>query len=488
MTKEDVSKLSRNELLSEKTLFNIYEEPDELTSTVLKANIIARAKELKIDSEVKSILKTLEKGIKIIDNNDKLVDAMQNTAVPLKFADNGKPLNVIMNYMLIVQNDDYFKGLKYNLLSRRPEKDVNGQIEQWSDTDDSSARMYIENAYKLHSKEKLDDALRVYFKQNQYHPIKDIINNTKWDGKERISTLLIKWLNCEDTPYTREISRLIFAGGINRLYRPGCKFDDVAVLIGTKQGEGKSTFVRWLALNDAYFTEVTEFEGQRGVEILEGAWICEIAELLALTKAKEVEAVKSYITKQIDRYRAPYDKHVTDHKRQCIFIGTTNKEQFLTDKTGNRRFYPLKVNSNGYDLFEHEEEIREEILQCWAEAKAKFDKGQMPAVADKTLIHQIRLKQEEATEEDYRVGLIREYLEGRNEVCILELWQNALNNGVYGKPRKNESNEIALIMQGFDDWQKLNKSKRTSDYGIQKVWFRIQKQIENNIETDLEPF
>ena len=117
------------------------------------------------------------------------------------------------------------------------------------------------------------------------------------------------------------------------------------VLIGTKQGEGKSTLVRWLAMKDDYFTEVTEIEGQKGMEAVEGAWICEMGELLALTKAREIEAVKSYLTRLADRYRRPFDRRVTDHKRQCIFIGTTNKEQFLTDKTGNRRFYPVKVYS-----------------------------------------------------------------------------------------------------------------------------------------------
>ncbi len=154
-------------------------------------------------------------------------------------------------------------------------------------------------------------------------------------------------MKAEDNEYTREVSRLIFAGGIHRLYSPGCKFDDVPVLIGTSQGEGKSTIVRWLAIHDDHFTEVTEIDGQKGVEQLEGAWICEIAELLALTKAKEQEAVKSYIARLKDKYRKPWGKNTDELPRRCIFIGTTNNEQFLRDKTGNRRFYPVKVNSKG---------------------------------------------------------------------------------------------------------------------------------------------
>jgi predicted P-loop ATPase len=308
------------------------------------------------------------------------------------------------------------------------------------------------------------------FANNQYHPIRDLVDGFEWDGQERIPHFLHTWTKCEDTAYTREVSRLIFSGGIHRLFSPGCKFDDMPVLIGTKQGEGKSTLVRWLALSDDYFSEVNEFEGQRGIESLEGAWICEVSELLAMTKTKEQEAVKSFLTRLNDRYRMPFDKRVTDHPRQCLFIGTTNKEQFLTDKTGNRRFYPVKVNQSGYDLFEHEAEIKEYIRQCWAEAKAKLDVGEMKPYADRDLVAVIREMQAAAVEDDYRVGMIEDYLEERTEVCVLEIWQNALKMGEFSKPSKKDSTEIALILQGFDGWEKQPKVKRFANFGVQKWW------------------
>lgn len=244
------------------------------------------------------------------------------------------------------------------------------------------------------------------------------------------------------------------------------------VLIGTRQGEGKSTLVRWLALKDEYFTEVNEFEGQKGIESIEGGWICEVSELLALTKTKEQEAVKSYLTRLNDRYRMPFDKRVTDHPRQCIFIGTTNKEQFLTDKTGNRRFYPVKVNQTGYELFDRETEIKEFIRQCLAEAKHLFDKGELMPYADRTLTALIREKQAEAVEDDYRVGMVKDYIEDKDEICILELWQEALKMGMFSKPEKKDSNELALIMQSLDGWEKQNNPKRFKSYGLQKWWKR----------------
>lgn len=388
----------------------------------------------------------------------------------LECGENGKRISSTENFVRILEHDEKFAGLKFNLLTYSPEQEREGVMCRWTDRDDAEARHYIEYMYKIHNAQKCDDAFRVVFGRNEYHPIRDLVDSLEWDGKDRISDFLHYALKCEDNEYTREVSRLIFAGGIHRLYQPGCKFDDMPVLIGTRQGEGKSTLVRWLAMNDEYFTEVNEFDGQKGIEALEGAWICEVSELLAMTRVKEQEAVKSFLTRLNDRYRMPYDKRITEHPRQCIFIGTTNKEQFLTDKTGNRRFYPVKVAQTGYELFEHEAEVKEYIRQCWAEAKAKYDSDSMKPFARYELIDIIRQKQSEAVEDDFRVGMIQEYLEDKTEVCILELWQEALKNGD-SKPSKKDSIDIALILTGsFPDWEKQTAVKRFPEYGIQKWW------------------
>ena len=382
----------------------------------------------------------------------------------------GRVLCSIENFVKILRFDEFFSDIKFNALTMTPERVNDGESAPWTDTDDSITRAYIEKVYQaIIKKDAIFDAFNIMLREREYHPVKDVIEAVTWDGKERIETLLSKWLKCDDNLYTREVSRLIFAGGINRLYKPGCKFDNVPVLIGTKQGEGKSTFVNWLAIKDEFFNEITEISGQKGMEVVEGAFICEISELFAFTKSKEVEAVKSYITRQSDKYRRPYDKRVTEHPRQCIFIGTTNRETFLTDKTGNRRFLPVVVNSSGYDLFDSQDEIKDDILQCWAEAFHKFKGGQMPACPDKKLLKIIAEHQNGAVEDDYREGLIRKYLENCDEICIIELWEKALKND-YAKPDKKDSNEISEIVSRIEGWEK-GGTKRT-DYGVQKVWVK----------------
>lgn len=473
MNEQTIQYMSISDMIKTSVIWNIQSEPEDRRE-ILKAAFFQRLVELNaskvvIDQVKKSFMKCDKADKKLVDEYTRQ-NAIENAEIPLKFDGQGKPMATIENFLMILRNDKHFSGLRFNLLSYSPEHIVDGKIEKWQDKDDSKARAYIEQNYKIHSREKLDDALRIIFAENEYHPIRQIIEAVEWDGKSRIQDLFIKWLKCEDTAYAREVTRLVFAGGMHRLYNPGCKFDDVCVLVGTAQGEGKSTFTRWLALQDEFFTEVTEMEGQKGIEAIEGAWICEISELLALTKSKEVEAVKSYITKLVDRYRRPFDRRTTDHKRQCIFIGTTNKEQFLTDKTGNRRWYPLKVHSTGYDLFDHKDEIKAEIIQCWAEAKALYDKGELAPYANRDVLETIRQKQSEAVEDDYRVGMIENYLKNREKVCILELWKHALDNQ-FSKPTRKESNDIALILQSLGGWERAEKPERTTEYGIQKFWY-----------------
>jgi predicted P-loop ATPase len=470
------------DLLRSENIYAIQSEPEEVREQ-LKALYFARLQELQADKElknqVKKMFKAFEKADKELADAYTRQHAKENAEIPLTFDGQGRPMATIDNFLMILRNDKVFESLRFNQLSYSPEHIVNGKLERWQDKDDSRTRAYIEQKYKIHSREKLDDALRIIFAEREYHPIKQIIEAVEWDGVSRIQTLFIKWLKCEDTPYIREVTRLVFAGGIHRLYNAGCKFDDVCVLIGTKQGEGKSSFVRWLAIQDEFFTEVNEIEGQKGIEILEGAWICELSELLALTKAKEVEAVKSYITKLVDRYRRPFDRRTTDHKRQCIFIGSTNRSAFLTDKTGNRRFYPVEVHSSGYDLHDHAEEIKIDIIQAWAEAKRLYDAGKLQPYADRSLLADIREAQGKAVEDDYRVGMIEDYIKDKDKVCIMELWKYALDNE-FSKPTRRESNEITLILQSIGGWER-GKIEKHQAFGNQLFWVN-----KNNKEEEQE--
>ena len=492
MNEDSVKYLTANEIQQDDVYF-VFDDLNDIERVKYINALKARAKELGIIRDVNALIKAWQDVEKKSKEEQRRNRALLSD-IELKIDGKGFPLQTIENFLLVLNGDERFATLKFNELAYSPEQEIDGVSARWTDADDSATRNYIEKAYQLYHNQKYDDAMRIKFQNNSYHPIKNLIEAVEWDGVERIPFFLAKWMKCENTVYTREVSRLIFTGGINRLYRPGCKFDDMAVLIGTKQGEGKSTFVRWLALNDEFFREVAEIEGQKGIEAIEGGWICEMSELLALTRTKDVEAVKSYLTKLVDTYRRPFDRRVTEHKRQCVFIGTTNKEQFLTDKTGNRRYYPVKVNQNGYELFDHEEEIKADIIQCWAEAKFKLDQGKMKPFADKKLQKEIQIMQGKAMEEDYRNELVKDYLSRKTEVCIRELWHNALDNSEFTKPTRKDSSELSLIVQSTREWKWADDTKRFGAFGKTRYLVKLgtsDGEIEENsknTENDINPF
>lgn len=392
-----------------------------------------------------------------------------------------KPLLTIDNFLTAMQMDCRYANIKFNEVSNRAEIhgiliDGKPAVKKWSDADDAASQNYMEQMYSLYSPEKHDKALRILFEERRYNPILDVVDPLVWDGVERCEHFLHVWAKCEDSSYTREVSRLIFAGGINRLYEPGKKFDDVPIFIGTRQGEGKSSLIRWIAIRDEWFGEAGTFEGQQSIEQLEGKWICEISELLALTKTKEQEAAKAYLARQVDTYRKPWDRNVSELPRRCIFIGTSNDRNPLTDKTGNRRYYPIEFKCSGYDLFDHEEECRAYILQCWAEAKEKYKAGKMPNYADRRLVEIYRQQQEDAVQDDWRVGAVLDYLERKNVgelVCVRELFHKALswNPDFPKEPSLIESKELGRVMNKAKGWAFVGR-KRIPLYGQQQAWMK----------------
>lgn len=390
---------------------------------------------------------------------------------------NGNPKPTISNFVLIMENAKMYEGVRYNELSGRAEIHTvkNGEvtISPWTDADEAHSMNYCESAFGLYSRDKHSAALRILFESRKYNPIRDIVDGLEWDGVNRCEHFLSRWALAEDSPYTREVSRLIFAGGIHRLYAPGTKFDDVPILMGG-QGCGKSSLVRFLAINDGYYGEVTTVEGQAAIEQLQGKWICEMSEMLALTKSKEQEAVKAFITRAVDFYRKPWDKNVSELPRRCIVISTTNDLDVLVDKTGNRRYYPVEVHSNGYDIFDHEQEIREYICACWAEARERYRKKQMPNYADRSLVDVYRERQASAMQDDWRVGAIQAFLERKNPgelTCVREVCHRALspNPDFPKEPTLAEGKDVGRILNSLKDWERVG-SRKIGAYGSQKCW------------------
>ena len=401
--------------------------------------------------------------------------------------DSNKPLNIRKNFLEILRHDSTFAEIRFNTIRGELERydEKTGKRRPWTDAEDAAAKSYIEEVYKIENPSKYMDALNIYAQEVKYNPVQIEIEKTKWDGQRRAEDFLIKWAGAEDTPVNRECSRLLFAGGIRRAYEPGSKFDNIIVLIGS-QGAGKSTLCRWLALDDEFYTSIKTISGQKGSEAIQGKWIIEVEELLAFlandkSGSRMEENAKAYLSRQSEYYRKPYERRTTDTPRTCLFLGTTNRDEFLEDPTGNRRWYPVKCSMLGYDIFDREAECRAYIRQAWAEMLAAYRAGDPLAnpYTSRELEAAVRAWQQTAEVHDELVGMIQDYLDREyprpsDMVCIPELWAEVV---CMGNPYKRtitrqDSLRIGNILTGKLGWQKAGNARFDQPYGVQKAYQR----------------
>lgn len=212
-----------------------------------------------------------------------------------------------------------------------------------SDFDLINMRVYFATALKLEVEGTVIwNAIVAVATKHKTHPIKEYLESLQWDGVSRIDTWLINYAGAQDNLYTRAVSRIVLLAAVARIYNPGCKFDYMAILEGP-QGLKKSTLIE--TLGGKWYHDINIFlnRDKDTVDAMRGAWIVEVAELAHFKKA-DVEGVKAFITRKVDRVRMAYNRLTQNFPRQCIFIGTINPDDhgYLTDETGNRRFWPIR--------------------------------------------------------------------------------------------------------------------------------------------------
>ena len=371
-----------------------------------------------------------------------------------------------IRYDTVAYTAKYFGQLPWH-----PPSDTIGD---WTDFDDANLRAYLDTEYQLKGSDIYADGLAIVLNENKFNPIRDFLEALPpWDGTYRIEDLLPGFLGTIKDEYQAEAMRLFMLGAISRAYQPGCKFDYMLVLVG-EQGSGKSEFLRRLAMVDSWFDDnFNTVEGDKAVERLRGKWILELAELLAMKKQREVESIKAFVTTRADSYREPYARRTTDRKRCCVFAATTNDYNFLTDRTGNRRFLPVEIRMGfgTMDLFAPEAEAF--IRQAWAEALQVWKEKRPKLILTQKNQERAMQMQMAFLEEDPWVGRIKRYLDtatAKERVCAMDLWRYGLER--YDDPKRPDVNRLHAIMRNeITGWIPAGKQK-CGEWGVQRAYDR----------------
>ena len=406
----------------------------------------------------------------------------------------GETCKTIGNFLLVFQNDPILKGaICWNELTDRVDiiRDLGWKraATAFTDTDQHYLELYMEKHYHLSSEKKLLSALSVVANENHFHPIRDLLNSLVWDGKPRIRSCLHHFLGAAEDDYTEEMLKHFLLGAILRVFKPGTKYEEILCLVGG-QGIGKSTFFRFLAMTDEWFSDdIRKLDDEKIYTRLQGHWIIELSEMLATNNAKSVEESRSFFSRQKDTYRTPYEKHPRDHLRQCVFAGTSNSMDFLPlDRAGNRRFLPVlcEVTEPEVHILENEVESREYIRQVWAEAMDIFKSGQYSMTFSPAIRKELLRTQRDFMPEDTEAGMILEYLATTDcdKVCCMQLHQDALHR--MGEPKKWESHAYSEVMRNYaPEWKHFDNPRSFGTrFGRQKGWERPSDAAEPEAGTN----
>lgn len=433
---------------------------------------------------------------------------------------NGMLENNLPNTRIVLANDARLYGVvqfnefKHERVMRRDFKsgidgigtlycDNKHDGDPWEDYHDDVIRAMLETpngdgkkGYGMKVTDRdLKAAVNICAQQWTFHPVRQRLLSFKWDGVSRVEELFIRYLGCEDNSYHRDIARIWMIAAVVRVFEPGHKFDFVPILEGL-QGKGKSTFIETLALDWFGTLQANFHDTQKLMEELKNCWIAELPELGNMSRSS-VEDVKAFVAGVATTVRMAYARNPTTFKRQQVFMGSTNKSEYLADPTGNRRFWPVYTHVHFIDL----NHLRENVEQMWAEAVYLYrcmrrdqPEGTLPLylTSEESRI-EAKARQEsrrQQTEADVFAGQIEEYLNSpfrdgddfdeapwafRHKVCGQELWDRAL--GRSDRFNRGMQLEVSRSMEILGWERSKNPIAAGPGYGKQRCYLRPDDQI-----------
>ena len=328
---------------------------------------------------------------------------------------------VLYNVHMILLNDASWRGvIAYNQFTKRVEKlkpppFFGGNTGVWSDVDTSKTLMWLQKRYGLDTKEPavIDRAVLAVGQDCSFHPVREYLDSLAWDGTARLAHVFSDVFGATES-YAGEAGQNFMVAAVARIFQPGCKVDEMIVLEGP-QGVQKSTAIRTLFSPQFYLEQSEDPSGKDFYLCLHGKWGIEIGEMNSFRRAQDWTAVKLAISRRTDKFRAPYDRHAVEQDRECVFLGTTNEDEWLNDPTGGRRFIPIKAKCMGQIAL-----VEVNRDQYWAEAVALYQAAHKWWVYSDEVVGELELERDARQLSDSWIEPIMRWLDGHGKTSDYE--------------------------------------------------------------------
>lgn len=381
------------------------------------------------------------------------------------------------NLLLILTNDGRWANkLRFNEFTSCVDADtppwdeaIQGSevVPHWTDRDDQRLALWSQRTYGLKlSAKDCGEIVDVVAARQAYHPVRRYLDSVTWDGGQRLRHWLSAFAGADNTEYTQRVATWWMLSAVARVMRPGEKADCMLILEGP-QGLKKSSLLAALVPNREWFSDTgLDVTNKDAFASLNGKWIIEWPELDGLSRADH-RRVKAFMSSAVDYYRPSYGRRFVSAKRQCVFAGTTNETQYLSDPTGARRYWPIRCSR--IDL-EGAAQARDLL---WAEAMHLYRSGALwwPETEGDKLLTREAQEARQAESDAWEPHLAR-YLNGHPEVTVDDLLANAL--GVQkDRITHHDSIRVGRILAHLG----CKKVRRNTEGARSWVWVRCEPWV-----------
>lgn len=349
----------------------------------------------------------------------------------------GKPYSKVTNAVKVLSNDSRWKDrIRYNEFANTV--DVDG--EEIIDENETGIAMWLDRVYQLEMPtNKVAEAVRYVARKNQFHPVRDYLDDVYWDQTPRIDNLFQEYFGCGPNELYQEIGKRWMIGMVARIFEPGCKVDTVVILAGP-QGIMKSTALKTMAVKDEWFSDsALDMRSKDCYQALSGGiWIYELAELASI-RPRDAETVKAFLSSRQDRFRPSYGRNMVTRKRQTVFAGTTNEAEFLSDNTGNRRWHVIKCGRVSIP------KLQRDIDQLWAEAVTLYRNNERWWL-DASASEELEIIQQEFRQQDsWEMAISSWLIRNDHAFTVWEVLEKAIGKEAHAQTKSDCMRAAAIL-------------------------------------------